>query len=213
MEMALSTVTLLSILLLGSASADSATNLLRPLDVVRQVGPDGRGSAEAARAWRELAGASLDQVPELLAGMDGTSPLARNWIRSAIERVLENGRARRQTIPAAPLEAFVRDTQHDAQARRLAYELIAEADRTVPERLLPGLLDDPSADLRRDAVGQVLGQAEKLFDAGKKDDALPLFRKAFVAARDKDQLDQSARRLRDLGQKVDLAAHLGMVTN
>jgi hypothetical protein len=113
----------------------------------------------------------------------------------------------------AGLEAFLRDRQHDPQARRLAYELVLEHDNTAAVRLLPGMLDDPSAALRHDAVERVLNQAEALTKAGKKTEALPLWRQAFTAAREKGQIDKAVRSLRELGERVDLPVHLGLILN
>src|SRR5262249_50198396 len=69
----------------------------------------------------------------------------------------------------------------------------------------------PSPELRRDAVARLLDQAEKTFQGTKKAEALPLFRKGLDAAREKDQIDRAARRLRDLGESVDVPRHLGLV--
>jgi hypothetical protein len=191
----------------GVAAADRGADL----EAIRSVGPGGGGSAKAAQAWKRLADADVGELPALLAGMDGASPLARNWLRAAIDRVLERAAAGKSPLPRKELEAFLRDTRHDPQARRLAYELVRGADKDAPERLLPGMLDDPSPDLRRDAVARVLTQADAAYKAEKKDEALPLYRRALAAAREKEQIDAAARRLRDLGRPVDLATHLGMV--
>jgi hypothetical protein len=195
------------VLAAGTAAADRAADL----EAIRQVGPGGGGSAKAAQAWKRIADADAGELPVLLAGMDGASPLARNWLRAAIDRVLERAAVAKAPLPLKELEAFLRDTRHDPQARRLAYELVSAADKTTPERLLPGMLEDPSPDLRRDAVARVLEQADAAYKAEKKDEALPLYRKALAAARDKEQIDAAARRLRDLGRPVNLATHLGMV--
>jgi hypothetical protein len=195
----------------AAGAAPAAPNLADPIDTVRRVGPDSQGSAAAAQAWRQLAAADVADLPALLAGMDGASPLARNWLRSAIDRVLEQAAAAKKPLPAAALDAFLGDRKHDAQARRLAYELLRDADPTAEERYLPGMLDDPSPDLRRDAVARLLGRADKLFGADKKAEALPLYREALAAARDLGQIDAAARKLRDLGEKVDLPARLGML--
>jgi hypothetical protein len=178
---------------------------------VRRAGPDGRGSAEAARAWRELAAADVRELPALLGGMDGASAVARNWLRAAVDPVVARAEADKTPLPAKELEAFLADTRHDAQARRLAYELVCRQDKTSPDRLLPGMLDDPSPDLRRDAVARVLDEAGKAFDGGRKTEALSLYGKALAAAREKAQIDQAAQRLDKLGHPVDLATHLGMV--
>lgn len=203
------------LLLLASASlaeaARAGPSLKDSIDAVRRTGPDGEGRDAAAQAWRQLAAAGPADLPALLAGMDEASPLARNWLRSAIDRVLERAAASRQPLPTAQLDAFLRELKHDPQARRLAYDLLCEADPAAPERYLPGMLDDPSPDLRRDAVASVLAQADKLLAAGKKAEALPLFRDALAAARERGQIDGAARKLRDLGEKVDLPARLGML--
>ena len=191
----------------GAAAGDTAADLA----AVRAVGPDGRGSAEAARAWKRLAGADARDLPALLAGMDGANPVARNWLRAAVDRVLERAAEGTAALPAADLEAFLRDKRHDAHARHLAYELVRGADKAAAGRLLPGMLDDPSPDLRRAAVARVLDEADTAFKADRKADALPLYRRALAAAREKAQIAQAARRLRDLGQPVDLAGVLGMV--
>jgi hypothetical protein len=104
----------------GVAAGDRAADLA----AVRGVGPDGRGSAEAARAWKRLAEAEVRDLPALLAGMDGANPVARNWLRAAVDRVLERAAAAKAPLPVGELEAFLRDTRHDPQARRLAYELV-----------------------------------------------------------------------------------------
>jgi hypothetical protein len=195
--------------LIAALAADA--DLKEPIAAIRAVGPDGKGAKAAAVAWRELAKVDINRLPELLAGMDGANAVARNWLRSVIERVLEQARAAGKPLPTAALESFLRETTHAPQARRLAYELILERDPTAADRYLPSMLDDPSPELRRDAIARVLDQAEALVKTDKKADALPLFQKALAAARDKEQIDRTLRGLRGLGQTVDPATHLGMV--
>ena len=195
----------------GLAPAGGA-DLRSAIDVIRGVGPNSQGSAPAAQAWRQLAGAEAGQLPELLAGMDGTSALARNWLRSALDEVIVRAHRDSAAMPIAGLEAFVRDRRHDPQARRLAFELIQEADKTAADRFLPSMADDPSSELRHDAIARIMAEAEKSDAAGKKDEARDLFRKALATVRDKDQITKIAKRLKDLGQPVDLATHLGLIT-
>jgi hypothetical protein len=159
-------------MILAVTGADPAGPSLKDaIAAVRRAGPDGEGSGAAAKAWRRLAAAGTDDLPALLAGMDGASPLARNWLRTAIDRVLERAAANRRP-PTDALDAFLRETKHDPQARRLAYDLLCETDPKAPDRYLPGMLDDPSPDLRRDAVARVLARADKLLAAGNKTEAV-----------------------------------------
>ncbi len=193
------------------AAPAAEQDLKQAIAAVRGVGPNGRGSADAARAWQTLTTADVAQLPVLLAGMDGANPVARNWLRAAIDPVLHRAARDNQPVPAAALEQFLRDTRHDPHARRLAYELVVKAEPAAAERLLPGLLDDPSPALRRAAVARLIVQADKLFDANQRDAALPLYRQALAAARDVDQLNPILRRLGELGQKTTLADHLHLL--
>src|SRR5206468_4094448 len=96
--------------------------------------------------------------------------------------------------------------------RRLAYEWLVRADPKAPARLLPDLLQDPgSRELRRDAVGVVLKEAQALLDKGDKAGAAAAYAKALLGARDQDQVELVAERLKGLGVHVDLAAQLGFV--
>jgi hypothetical protein len=181
------------------------------LHTIRQVGPDGKGSVEAAGAWKVLAETPIEQLPLVLAGMDGATPLARNWIRAAVDEIVDRAERGKKPLPAAALESFLADTRHDPQARRLAFDLLVQKDKTAKDRFLPKMVNDPSPELRRDAVGRVLDEAEKLLSAEKKAEGRSLFQKAFAAARDKDQIDKAAKRLKDLGEPIDLAKHLGFI--
>src|SRR5438477_6048042 len=105
-----------------------AAELTPLLTKVKAVGPNGAGSAEAAAAWRELSHQGPDALPALLAALDDATPLAANWLRSAVDAVAERATAAHRPLPAAALEAFLRDTRHAGTARRLAYELLAKAD-------------------------------------------------------------------------------------
>jgi len=93
----------------------------------------------------------------------------------------------------------------------MAFDLIRRADAEAAERLVPGLLSDPSVDLRREAVTRLLGQAEGLAKADNKPGAVLLYRQALDAARDLDQIQRISAELRELGRKVDLTRHFGFL--
>ena len=196
---------------LCEAAGFGPTDLDSAIEVLRKATPDNQTGASAA--WRQLADAKVEQLPVLLAGMDGSSAVARNWLRSSIDQVLETAKKDNKPLPYTELEAFVRERKHDPQARRFAYELIVEHDKKAEDRFLPTMLDDPSPELRRDAVARLLEQGSKVFEGDKKADSLPTFQKALASARDISQINKAARSLRDLGQKVDLPSHLGLVAD
>jgi hypothetical protein len=178
---------------------------------IKKVGSEGAGNVAARKAWQELTKKGPEVLPDVLAALDDADPVAANWLRNAVDAIADRTLAAGQKLPADRLEAFVRDTKHAGHARRLAYEWLARIDPGTPDRLLPGMLDDPGAELRRDAVAGVLKRAQQAFDA-KEPGAKALYRQAFAAARDRDQMKVCVERLKALGETVDLTKHMGFIT-
>src|SRR5439155_12583421 len=106
---------------------------------------------------------------------------------------------------------FISQPRHSGIARRLAYEWLTRVDPKAPERLLLGMLHDPSLELRRDAVELVLKDARERLNRADKPGATAAYRKALSGVRDRDQADLIAKELKALGVNVDLAAHFGFL--
>src|SRR5262245_45406483 len=105
---------------LALSSAAPAADVAALVQRVKSVGPDGAGKPEAAAAWKELSRLGPDSLVALLTALDGASPAAANWLRSAVDAIVERERAANRPLPAKDLEAFLRDIRHDGKARRLA---------------------------------------------------------------------------------------------
>jgi hypothetical protein len=178
---------------------------------IKAVGKEGKGNPEAAQAWRELVRQGPQVLPDVLAGLDDASPRAANWLRAVVDAVAERALADGK-LPAAPLEAFVKETVHAGHARRLAFEWLVKADPKARARLLPGMIDDPGAELRREAVEEKLKAAQQLFDGKDEAAARSAYQKILEAARDRDQVELIAKRLDKLGVKIDLTAQFGFIT-
>ena len=191
------------------AGAQETSNLLAR---IKAVGKEGTGNVEAAKAWKELVKLGPAVLLDILTGLDDATPTAANWLRAAVEQIRDDAERARKPLPAERLEAFVKQTKHTGHARRLAYELLVRVDATAPSRLLPGMLDDPGAELRRDAVAVLLKDAEALA-AKKADGATDALKKVLKHARDRDQVEAAAKLLKPLGVDVDLTAHYGFITN
>ena len=82
----------------------------------------------------------------------------------------------------------------------------------MPDRWIPQMLDDPSLELRRDAVARLLDQAGREATGGQADAARQSFRQALSAARDLDQVQAAAEQLKKLGVEIDLPKQLGLIT-
>jgi hypothetical protein len=199
-------------MLAGDMAWAQSESLVPLLKTIRDVGPEGKGNLAASQAWAELAARSnVDQLPVILGAIDGASPLAANWLRSAVDTLAERQVREGGQLPIAELEKFLHERQHDARARRLAYEWIARNDSTAAERLIPQMLDDPSLELRRDAVARILLAAEKASAGENTELALSAYRQALDAARDLDQVKLVTEALKKLGHEVDLAHHYGFL--
>lgn len=178
---------------------------------LKSVGRDGEGNEAASRAWKEIVSQGPAVLPELLRAMDDADAAASNWLRTAGDAIVERACKSNQQLPAEALEQFVRQTRHNGAARRLAYEWLSRLDPKTPDRLLPGMVQDPSPELRRDAVAQILKQARSQIDKGDSAAARVAYRRAMTGACDKDQVDHIVKELEKLGVKVDVAAHFGFV--
>ncbi len=194
--------------LTAPAAGAEADELLARL---KAVGAEGTGNAEAARAWGRLVRLGPEALPAVLAALDDADATAANWLRTAVDAIAERELSAARPLPADKLEAFVRDTRHAGRARRLAYELLVRADATAPGRLVPGMLHDPSPELRRDAVALALKDADALLGKDDKSAATAAYQKALSGARDRDQVDRIAKQLKQLNVAVDLAAHFGFL--
>jgi hypothetical protein len=201
--------TLAVLVLFAAAPARAQPSPGELLDQIKKVGREGEGNAAAA--WKQLVAYGPDALPHILAAMDDADPVASNWLRTAADAVGEKALRDKAPLRGKDLEAFVNDVKHSPAARRLAYEWLARADKTAPDRLLPGMLKDPSPELRRDAVAVVVQQADGLLAKNDKDGAKAAYQKALTGACDEDQVEEVAAALDKLGAPVDLAAHFGVL--
>src|SRR5262245_11257098 len=144
------------------ATAATATEADRLLSRIKSVSKEGAGNQEAAAAWKSLVALGGDARFPTLTALNDASPVAANWLRSAVNAVVEKEKANGNNLPAQKLEAFVKEPKHSPNSRRLAYEILCELDPTTSERLLPSMLDDPSTEIRRDAVAAALEKTKKL---------------------------------------------------
>ena len=198
-------------IVLLAAPARSEMAPATALSRLQAVGREGEGNAAAARAWKEVVAQGPSALPAILTAMDGTDVVAANWLRTAVDAIAERALGSGRSLPADQLERFIHETKHDGAARRLAYEWLCRVDPKTPGRLLPGMLHDPSPELRRDAVAAVMKDAQSLLDRKERDGAREAYRKALSGACEQEQVETIAKQLDKLGVKIDMAAHFGFV--
>ena len=180
----------------------SAVDLDELIAKVKAVGPEGKGHEDAIKAIAELSAQKPESIPKLLAGMNGANRLAVNWLRSAVESAADKGE-----LPMAAVKSFLNDKSNSSYARRLAFELITERQPDQKNAMLANMLDDPSLEIRRDAVALELTKVKKATDKAQK---IKGFQSALQHAREIQQIQSIADSLSELDVKVDLVKHFGM---
>jgi hypothetical protein len=192
----------LSIALTTIASADDLASIIA-------VQREAAGNEAAAGAWKKIVStAKGDELPTLLAAMDGANPLAQNWLRAAVSAVEQR---EGDHLPIAQLKDFIAAPQHDPGARTLAFDLLQRHSKTDAEGITPALLNDPSAELRRRPVAALIEEGRAALAKDSKPTAITAFTSALRSARDEDQIKVLAKELRALGQNVDLPTHFGFL--
>ena len=193
------------------AFAGPDDDLAASMAKLKAVKAEGKGNEEAAKAWKDVVGRGSKALLPTLAAFDGADARAANWLRSAVDAIVENADLKRDPIELKPLEAFVLDAKGPAVGRALAYEWLARLDGAAPDRVLPGLLDDPGREMRRHAVGRALAAAEALLKGADKKAAVEPLKKLLPSARDRDQVDAIVKHLKTLGVETDVQALYGVV--
>lgn len=193
----------------GQVQADQVDDAVTK---VRALDHQGKGNVEAATALRVLESVEANRLLQLLTAMQDANPLAINYLRGAFDSAADRIHNSGKPLPAAELEKFVLDRSQNARARRLAFEWVTTADKAARERLVPGMIDDPSAELRREAVQRLIDLAKKQFEAKDEPGSLASYREALRGAVDEDQVKEIVAPLRKAGDTIDLAQHFGFVT-
>jgi hypothetical protein len=199
-------------LLTTAATPVLAADIDPQIQTIQAVAARGAGHPEAIAAVKRLSQTGPESLLPILAAMGDANPLAANWLRGAFETIADRALRDGNTLPTDRFEEFILDRSHDPRARRLAYEWLAKVDPTAPDRIIPVSLDDPSAEMRRDAVARALHSAEQLAASGEVAAAQAEFRKALSGAVDGDQVTAITKDLEKLGVEVDLVAHFGLLT-
>ena len=182
------------------------------IDTIKSVGERGQGNIQATAAFRELTKEDATVLPKILTGLDDAKPLPANWLRSAFETIADRALADGGKLPARQLERFVVDRSHNPRIRRLAFEYLVKVDDSAADRLVPGMLDDPSSELRREAVQRLIDEAGKIDSKQDPDKAIALYRTALQGATDDDLVKAITAPLKKLDVDINLHQHFGFLT-
>lgn len=205
---------MLCLIVVATASSDCFGNSpeqIRSLAAtIRDVDERGQGHSAATGAIKKLSTFDADALPVLLEEIDQANPLSANWLLGAFESIAERSLRQGEPLPAEALERFLLDRHRNPRARRLAFEWLRQVDSTAEDRLVPGMLDDPSAEMRRDAVARLIEEAKTKAD-NAPEAARDLYSQALGGAVHDDQVKTIVTALETLGQDVDVQQHFGFL--
>ena len=205
---------LLVLCTLVPVAAFSKNEALREaIAAIQKVGPEGAGNAAAAQAWQTIQEQDAAAIMVLLRSMESSSPLARNWLRSALEVIFSRSlKEAPDSVPVDDLESFLFDLSQSSPARKLAFDLIAQIEPGRANKLQSKFAADPSPELRRGSVALLIANAKSLLSDGKNEEAVAALGEALNAAREVDQIKEIASLLKDKAkQEVDLPRHFGFL--
>lgn len=199
------------LLLLIAAPPGLRASIDEPVRAILAVGKEGAGSQEAAEALSRLSAATVDDIPTLLRALNDANPLAGNYLRAAIDALVDRESAAGRTLPLPALSDILFDLQSGDHPRSTAFHLIRRVAPTAAEELIPGFLSDPNVELRRLAVQRLIDVASAA-DKPDADTAAPiLYAQALSAARDVDQIRTLSEIFAKRGQPIDLPKRLGFL--
>jgi hypothetical protein len=189
--------------------APAEDDTARALAAIKAVTREGKGNDDAGPAWKTVVSKGGAALMPTLEAFDDSNLTAANWLRTAIDAIVDGEKTAGRKLPADKLEAFATNPKFAAIGRLVAYELLAAQDSTAKARLLPGFINDKSPDLRHEAIEHELEKLEKAAKPTLKAD----LEKLFTYTRDKDQIETIAKKLTELGSKVSVTEHFAFVTH
>jgi len=180
---------------------------------VNSIGPDGKNYGAAIDAVKQLSQMEADQIPQILNAIDGSKPVAANWLRAAVESIADRNRTANRPIPAAMLTNYIADKTHPAKGRVVAFRLLQKQSEGHAAELIPSFANDNALELRLLAVDRLIKEAADQKESGSEGKAKETYMAAFDAARNFSQIDQIAEELKELGEDVDISTKLGFLQN
>lgn len=161
---------------------------------------------QATAAIKELQSREDLELTTVLSAMKEKSSVAKNWYLSLAQAIAD----RNPKQSTRELNQFLPRLSEDPSARYWAFSYLTRNDVELREKMLESMLADPSLELRYEAVALQLDRLAAAPDAAAEK-RLAGYRELLAAARLPEQVQQVAKQLDELGEKVDLLKHFGFI--
>lgn len=191
------------------AEDQSVPDTQQAIATILAVQPEGGNNADVATAWKALVSQGEAALLPTLNAFAKANETSANWLRSAVDAIAEAKSKKAEQLNSRDLETFIKNVQNNPDARRIAYELFKKQEQQKAESLLTGFINDPSLELRRDAIAAKLKKIQSSDDRSKMPQE---FQQLFLASRDKDQVLNLAELLAGENVKVNVFKHYGVIT-
>jgi len=180
---------------------------------IKKVDHQGKGHEQARIAIQRLQKRSASALIPILIELDDANPLASNWLRNAFETIAARTLKNNEKLPEEDLLNFLRKTSHRPASRRMVFEWLQKIGSDQTEEMIDLFINDPSDELRREAVSRYIKQAEKIVKESPDDKTsrCDFYKKALLGATDDDQVRKIIKGLKQCGEEIDLQYHYGFL--
>jgi hypothetical protein len=185
----------------------------RDAAMLARAGIQGQDDARARQAWQRLSAAGPAALPAVLAALKEANPVGANWLLTAAEAIVAREFAAGRTPPRQLLENYLHDRTNPGRARRVAFEWLTRMDPALRPQLLPKFLDDPSLELRRDAVQQRWEEIDATIPQEDRAKRTAAYLDLIRHVREQEQAEQLYKLIVDAGGSYDLTRHFGFITS
>ncbi len=167
---------------------------------LKEIEANNQGNQQAVPASQRLQSAPSSALFRVLEGMKNASPIGKNYLSGAAGSLYNRDAASLRT----QLESFLNDKKQDGEARYMVFQWLTDQQPELREQMLETMREDPSLELRFDAIAQALQKLDK------SKEAAPL-QALLDSARHPDQIETIAKKLKQAGQDVDQAQVFGFL--
>ncbi len=191
---------LLASLVLGTPTRLLADTNAEKLGTLRTIRPNNDTDVKTASSVvKQLSESSDVGLIDVLKSMKGASPLGKNWLLGLANSLHRKSPESKNDS----LRAFLMDASQDSEARYTVFRWLTDNDAELKAKMLDGMLQDSSPELRFEAVAKVLNSSENL-ETG-------VLQSLLDASRQPEQVVAIIGRLGKQGVTVNQSKHFGFL--
>jgi hypothetical protein len=176
-------------------------------DLLQSLGKSARDTKQSATVVKQLLSRKDLSVTDVLTAMKSQDEVARNYYLSVAQAVADRNPQR----AVEQCKRFIEQLDQDPTGRYWAFTYVTAYEPTSREKLLESMADDPSQDLRFEAVELKMKRLESLATQSAEEKQTE-YSKLLQAARLPEQVQAIAKKLDESGKKVDLLKHFGFMS-